>query len=150
MVRAVVQRVKSARVTVEDEVVGEIGPGLVVFLGVGEDDTCDDVSYLVDKVANLRIFEDDDGKMNLSALQLGLQVLVVSQFTLWGDCRRGRRPSFSHAAPPEKAVAMYEEYVRRLQGAGLSVETGRFQATMTVSLENDGPVTILLDSDRLF
>ncbi|HHX27034.1 MAG TPA: D-tyrosyl-tRNA(Tyr) deacylase [Firmicutes bacterium] len=148
--RAVVQRVKSARVTVEDEVVGEIGPGLVVFLGVGEDDTCDDVSYLVDKVANLRIFEDDDGKMNLSALQLGLQVLVVSQFTLWGDCRRGRRPSFSHAAPPEKAVAMYEEYVRRLQGAGLSVETGRFQAMMTVSVENDGPVTILLDSDRLF
>lgn len=148
--RAVVQRVKSARVTVEDEVVGEIGPGLVVFLGVGEDDTCDDLSYLVDKVANLRVFEDDDGKMNLSALQLGLQVLIVSQFTLWGDCRRGRRPSFSHAAPPEKAVAMYEEYVRRLQGAGLSVETGRFQATMTVSVENDGPVTILLDSDRLF
>lgn len=148
--RAVVQRVRSARVTVEDEVVGEIGPGLVVFLGVGEDDTSDDLSYLVDKVANLRIFEDDDGKMNYSALQLNLQVLVVSQFTLWGDCRRGRRPSFSHAAPPEKAVAMYEEYVRRLQGAGLSVETGRFQAMMTVSVENDGPVTILLDSDRLF
>lgn len=148
--RAVVQRVKSARVTVEDEVVGDIGPGLVVFFGVGEDDTCDDLSYLVDKVANLRIFEDDDGKMNLSALQLNLQVLVVSQFTLWGDCRRGRRPSFSHAAPPEKAVEMYEEYVRRLQGAGLSVETGRFQAMMTVSVENDGPVTILLDSDKLF
>ncbi len=148
--RAVVQRVKSARVTVEDEVVGDIGPGLVVFLGVGEDDTCDDLSYLVDKVANLWIFEDDDGKMNLSALQLNLQVLIVSQFTLWGDCRRGRRPSFSHAAPPEKAVEMYEEYVRRLQGAGLSVETGRFQAMMTVSVENDGPVTILLDSDKLF
>lgn len=148
--RAVVQRVKSARVTVEDEIVGEIGPGLVVFLGVGEDDTCDDISYLVDKVANLRIFEDDDGKMNLSALQLNLQVLVVSQFTLWGDCRRGRRPSFSHAAPLEKAVAMYEEYVRRLRGAGLSVETGRFQAVMTVSVENDGPVTILLDSEKLF
>ena len=148
--RAVVQRVKSARVTVEDEIVGEIGPGLVVFLGVGEDDTCDDISYLVDKVANLRIFEDDDGKMNLSALQLDLQVLVVSQFTLWGDCRRGRRPSFSHAAPLEKAVAMYEEYVRRLRGAGLSVETGRFQAMMTVSVENDGPVTILLDSEKLF
>ena len=150
MMRAVVQRVKSARVTVEDEIVGEIGPGLVVFLGVGEDDTCDDISYLVDKVANLRIFEDDDGKMNLSALQLDLQVLVVSQFTLWGDCRRGRRPSFSHAAPLEKAVAMYEEYVRRLRGAGLSVETGRFQAMMTVSVENDGPVTILLDSEKLF
>ena len=148
--RAVVQRVKSARVTVEDEIVGEIGPGLVVFLGVGDDDTCDDISYLVDKVANLRIFEDDDGKMNLSALQLDLQVLVVSQFTLWGDCRRGRRPSFSHAAPLEKAVAMYEEYVRRLRGAGLSVETGRFQAMMTVSVENDGPVTILLDSEKLF
>jgi D-tyrosyl-tRNA(Tyr) deacylase len=148
--RAVVQRVKSARVTVGNEVVGEIGPGLVVFLGVGEDDTCDDLRYLADKVANLRIFDDDDGKMNLSALELNLQVLVVSQFTLWGDCRKGRRPSFSHAAPPEKAVEMYEEYVRRLQGAGLSVETGRFQAMMTVSLENDGPVTILLDSDKLF
>jgi D-tyrosyl-tRNA(Tyr) deacylase len=147
--RAVVQRVRSARVTVEDEVVGEIGPGLVVFLGVGEDDTSDDLSYLVDKVANLRIFEDDDGKMNYSALQLNLQVLVVSQFTLWGDCRKGRRPSFSHAAPPEEANEMYEEYVRRLRSAGLSVETGRFQAMMTVSVENDGPVTILLDSDKL-
>jgi len=148
--RAVVQRVRSARVTVHDEIVGEIGPGLVVFLGVGEDDTCDDLNYLVDKVANLRIFEDDGGKMNLSVLQLNLQVLVVSQFTLWGDCRRGRRPSFSHAAPPEKAMEMYEEYVKRLRGAGLLVETGRFQAMMTVSVENDGPVTILLDSDKLF
>ncbi|HXL04209.1 MAG TPA: D-aminoacyl-tRNA deacylase [Bacillota bacterium] len=148
--RAVVQRVKSAKVTVQDEIVGEIGPGLVVFLGVGEDDSLDDLRYLVDKVANLRIFEDDSGKMNLSVLQLNLQVLVVSQFTLWGDCRRGRRPSFSHAASPEKALEMYEEYVRRLRGAGLSVETGRFQAMMTVSVENDGPVTILLDSDKLF
>ncbi len=148
--RAVVQRVKSAKVTVQDEIVGEIGPGLVVFLGVGEDDSLDGLRYLVDKVANLRIFEDDSGKMNLSVLQLNLQVLVVSQFTLWGDCRRGRRPSFSHAASPEKALEMYEEYVRRLRGAGLSVETGRFQAMMTVSVENDGPVTILLDSDKLF
>ncbi|NLA07244.1 MAG: D-tyrosyl-tRNA(Tyr) deacylase, partial [Firmicutes bacterium] len=112
--RAVVQRVKSAKVTVQDEIVGEIGPGLVVFLGVGEDDSLDGLRYLVDKVANLRIFEDDSGKMNLSVLQLNLQVLVVSQFTLWGDCRRGRRPSFSHAASPEKALEMYEEYVRRL------------------------------------
>ena len=148
--RAVVQRVKSARVTVQNETIGEIGPGLVVFLGVGEDDTEDDLNYLVDKVANLRIFEDDEGKMNLSAIQLNLQVLVVSQFTLWGDCRKGRRPSFSHAAPPEKAVKMYEEYIRRLRGIGLIVETGQFQAMMTVSVENDGPVTILLDSSKLF
>lgn len=148
--RAVVQRVRSAKVTVGDEIVGEIGPGLVVFLGVGEEDTEDDLDYLVDKVSNLRIFEDGDGKMNLSVMQLNLEVLVVSQFTLWGDCRRGRRPSFSHAAPPEKAVRVYEEYVRRLRETGLSVETGKFQAMMTVSAENDGPVTILLDSDKLF
>ncbi|HCD41736.1 MAG: D-aminoacyl-tRNA deacylase [Bacillota bacterium] len=148
--RAVVQRVRSARVTVGDEVVGKIGPGLVVFLGVGEDDTSDDLNYVVDKVANLRVFEDDEGKMNLSALQLGLDILVVSQFTLWGDCRRGRRPSFIRAAPPEKAVRMYEEFIEKLQETGLSVETGRFQAMMTVSVENDGPVTILLDSDKLF
>jgi D-tyrosyl-tRNA(Tyr) deacylase len=148
--RAIVQRVKSAKVTVQDKIVGEIGPGLVVFLGVGEDDTEDDLSYLVDKVTNLRIFEDDDGKMNLSVMRLGLQVLVVSQFTLWGDCRKGRRPSFSHAAPPEKAVEMYEDYVTRLRGTGLRVETGEFQAMMTVSVENDGPVTILLDSSKLF
>jgi D-tyrosyl-tRNA(Tyr) deacylase len=101
-------------------------------------------------VANLRVFEDDEGKMNLSALQLGLDILVVSQFTLWGDCRRGRRPSFIRAAPPEKAVRMYEEFIEKLQETGLSVETGRFQAMMTVSVENDGPVTILLDSDKLF
>lgn len=124
--RAVVQRVRSARVTVGDEVVGKIGPGLVVFLGVGEDDTSDDLNYVVDKVANLRVFEDDEGKMNLSALQLGLDILVVSQFTLWGDCRRGRRPSFIRAAPPEKAVRMYEEFIEKLQETGLSVETGRF------------------------
>lgn len=148
--RAVVQRVRSARVTVGDEVVGKIGPGLVVFLGVGEDDTSDDLNYVVDKVANLRVFEDDEGKMNLSALQLGLDILVVSQFTLWGDCRRGRRPSFIRAAPPEKAVRMYEEFIEKLQETGLSVETGRFQEMMTVSVENDGPVTILLDSDKLF
>lgn len=148
--RAVVQRVRSARVAVGDEVVGKIGPGLVVFLGVGEDDTSDDLNYVVDKVANLRVFEDDEGKMNLSALQLGLDILVVSQFTLWGDCRRGRRPSFIRAAPPEKAVRMYEEFIEKLQETGLSVETGRFQAMMTVSVENDGPVTILLDSDKLF
>lgn len=148
--RAVVQRVRSAKVTVGDEIVGEIGPGLVVFLGVGEEDTEDDLDYLVDKVSNLRIFEDGDGKMNLSVMQLNLEVLVVSQFTLWGDCRRGRRPSFSHAACPEKAVRVYEEYVRRLRETGLSVETGKFQAMMTVSAENDGPVTILLDSDKSF
>ena len=148
--RAVVQRVRSARVTVGDEVVGKIGPGLVVFLGVGEDDTSDDLNYVVDKVANLRVFEDDEGKMNLSALQLGLDILVVSQFTLWGDCRRGRRPSFIRAAPPEKAVRMYEAFIEKQQETGLSVGAGRFRAMVAVSVENDGPVTILLDSDKLF
>ncbi|NLS45059.1 MAG: D-tyrosyl-tRNA(Tyr) deacylase [Firmicutes bacterium] len=148
--RAVVQRVKCAKVTIRGETVGKIGPGLVVFLGVGENDTNDDLDYLVEKVANLRIFEDKDGKMNLSVLQLGLEVLVVPQFTIWGDCRRGRRPDFSHAALPKKAEEMYEEYIMGLRDTGLSVETGRFRETMIVSLENDGPVTILLDSDKLF
>jgi len=150
VMRAVVQRARSARVMVDGETIGAIGPGLVVFLGVGRDDTQEDLDYLVDKLANLRIFEDEAGKMNLSALDLSLSALVISQFTLWGDCRRGRRPSFSDAAPAEKALGFYDEFVKRLVGTGLKVETGKFQASMTVWVENDGPVTILLDSARQF
>lgn len=149
-VRAVVQRAKSAYVVVDGETVGRIGPGLVVFLGVGSGDSQEDARYLAEKVANLRVLDDDKGKMNLSCLDLGLPVLVVSQFTLYGDCRRGRRPSFTEAAPPEKGLELYTAFVKELRGTGLIVETGKFQATMTVFVENDGPVTILLDSKKLF
>lgn len=148
--RAVVQRAKSARVSVDGETVGSIGPGLVVFLGVGQDDSRGDASYLAEKVGNLRIFEDQARKMNLSCLDVGLPVLVVSQFTLYGDCRKGRRPSFTEAAPPETANKLYNEFVERVRQLGLEVETGRFQAVMTVSVDNDGPVTILLDSKKQF
>ncbi|MGE5573271.1 MAG: D-aminoacyl-tRNA deacylase [Bacillota bacterium] len=148
--RAVVQRAKSARVTVDGETVGRIGPGLVVFLGVGADDTRDDARYLAEKVANLRVLDDESGKMNLSCLDLELPVLAVSQFTLYGDCRRGRRPSFTEAAPPEKGLELYNVFTEELRRTGLEVETGRFQAVMTVSVENDGPVTILLDSRKRF
>lgn len=148
--RAVVQRAKSARVIVDGETVGRIGPGLVVFLGVGTDDSRDDARYLAEKVANLRVLDDEAGKMNLSCLDLGLPVLAVSQFTLYGDCRRGRRPSFTEAAPPEKGLELYSAFVEELRRTGLAVETGRFQAVMTVFVENDGPVTILLDSKKQF
>ncbi|MBC7083630.1 MAG: D-tyrosyl-tRNA(Tyr) deacylase [Firmicutes bacterium] len=148
--RAVVQRAKSARVIVDGETVGRIGPGLVVFLGVGTDDSRDDARYLAEKVANLRVLDDEAGKMNLSCLDLGLPVLAVSQFTLYGDCRRGRRPSFTEAAPPEKGLELYGAFVEELRRTGLIVETGRFQAVMTVFVENDGPVTILLDSKKQF
>ncbi|MFZ5923662.1 MAG: D-aminoacyl-tRNA deacylase, partial [Bacillota bacterium] len=146
--RAVVQRAKSARVSVDGETVGSIGPGLVVFLGVGQDDSRDDASYLAEKVGNLRIFEDQAGKMNLSCLDVSLPVLVVSQFTLYGDCRKGRRPSFTEAAPPERANELYNEFVEEVRRLGIEVETGRFQTVMTVSVDNDGPVTILLDSKK--
>lgn len=148
--RAVVQRAKSARVSVDGETVGSIGPGLVVFLGVGQDDSRDDASYLAEKVGNLRIFEDQAGKMNLSCLDVSLPVLVVSQFTLYGDCRKGRRPSFTEAAPPERANELYNEFVEEVRRLGIEVETGRFQTVMTVSVDNDGPVTILLDSKKQF
>ncbi|MCR4402215.1 MAG: D-aminoacyl-tRNA deacylase [Firmicutes bacterium] len=148
--RAVVQRAKSARVVVGDEVVGRIGRGVVVFLGVGADDSQEDARYLAEKVAGLRILDDEAGKMNLSCLDLGLPVLAVSQFTLYGDCRRGRRPSFTEAARPEKGLELYGTFVTELRRTGLVVETGRFQAAMTVFVENDGPVTILLDSRKLF
>lgn len=148
--RAVVQRVTSARVTVSGRVTGEIGPGLLVLLGVEEGDSLPDLHYITSKIRDLRIFADDDGKMNRSVLDLQGGVLVVSQFTLSGDARNGRRPSFAKAAPPQIARALYEEVVRELRTSGLRVETGEFQAMMQVALVNDGPVTILLDSRKTF
>jgi len=148
--RAVVQRVTSARVTVGNRMVGEIDAGLLVLLGVQEGDGPSDVQYIASKIRDLRIFADDAGKMNLSVLDRQGGVLVVSQFTLAGDARNGRRPSFAGAAPPQIARALYEDVVRELQTSGLRVETGEFQAMMQVGLINDGPVTILLDSRKLF
>lgn len=148
--RAVVQRVASASVRVDGEIVGKIDQGLLVLLGVEPSDNSSDVAYLADKTVNLRIFEDDDGKMNLSTLDIGGAVLAVSQFTLLGDCRKGRRPAFTGAAPPEQANALYEEYVAAVRQLGPPVETGIFRAQMEVSLVNDGPVTLLLDSRKQF
>ena len=148
--RAVVQRVTSARVTVDDRVIGEIGAGLLVLLGVEQGDSTGDVQYIATKIRDLRIFADEAGKMNLSVLDRQGAVLVVSQFTLAGDARNGRRPSFASAAPPQIARALYEDVVRELKSSGLQVETGEFQAMMQVALVNDGPVTILLDSRRTF
>ena len=148
--RAVIQRVNEAAVEVSNEVVGEIGPGLLILLGVARDDSNADADYLADKTVNLRIFDDDEGKMNRSLLETGGAMLVVSQFTLYGDVRRGRRPSYSDAAEPEKAVQLYEYFVERVRSLGVKVETGVFQAMMKVRLINDGPVTILLDSRKLF
>ncbi len=148
--RAVVQRVSQAQVTVCDEVVGRIGAGLLVLLGVAQGDTEVDLKYLLDKVIGLRIFRDANDQMNLSVEQVQGALLVVSQFTLYGDCRRGRRPAFVAAAPPEQAEALYEEFVAAARARGLPVETGRFGAMMQVGLVNDGPVTILLDSKKLF
>lgn len=148
--RAVVQRVTSSSVEVENIVVGEIGPGLLVLLGVARDDDIGDADYLAEKIVNLRIFTDDEGKMNRSLLETGGAMLAVSQFTLFGDTRKGRRPSFIEAAEPVKANALYEYFVVRSRSLGVKVETGVFQAMMKVSLTNDGPVTILLDSRKLF
>jgi D-aminoacyl-tRNA deacylase len=149
-VRAVVQRVAEASCRVEGDVVGAIGPGLVVLLGVGASDTDTDASYLADKVVNLRVFEDEAGQMNRSVLDTGGGLLVVSQFTLLGDARKGRRPSYSDAAAPEEANRLYEHFVGRLRTSGLEVATGVFRAMMDVALVNRGPVTILLDSRKLF
>src|SRR5256712_9202502 len=148
--RAVVQRVSRAKVAVEGRVTGEIGAGMMILLGVGREDTSTVAASMADKCANLRIFEDDQGKMNRSLLDVKGSVLVVSQFTLYGDARGQRRPSFISAAPPEQAARLYEEFVTCLQALGVRVETGVFQARMTVELTNDGPVTILLDSEKLF
>jgi D-tyrosyl-tRNA(Tyr) deacylase len=149
-VRAVVQRVTSARVTVADRVTGEIGAGLLVLLGVEQGDGLPDLQYVAAKIRDLRIFADDEGKMNRSVLDIHGAVLVVSQFTLSGDARNGRRPSFASAAPPQIARGLYEQVVRELIAFGLQVATGEFQAMMQVSLVNDGPVTILLDSRKTF
>ncbi len=148
--RACVQRVTQASVAVDGEVVGQIGRGLLVLLGVAGDDTVEDAHQMADKIIGLRIFEDDDGKMNRSLEEAGGAMLVVSQFTLLGDCRKGRRPSFVHAAPPELGEQLYELFVAAIGIRGIPVATGRFRAHMDVSLVNDGPVTLLLDSKRLF
>ena len=144
--RAVVQRVKSSEVSVAGTSVGRIGPGLMVLLGVARDDEPRDAEYLAAKIVHLRIFEDDAGKMNRSLLDCGGAMLVVSQFTLQGDCRKGRRPSFVNAAPPEKGETLYQHFVDQVRGMDVSVETGRFGAMMALSLVNDGPVTLVIDS----
>jgi len=148
--RAVVQRVTRAQVAVNGEITGQIGLGLLVLLGVGQDDSEADATYLAEKIAGLRVFEDEQGKMNRSARDAGGSVLAVSQFTLYGDVRRGKRPSFDAAAPPETARRLYEFFVEQIRAAGVRCETGRFQETMKVELVNEGPVTILLDSEKGF
>jgi D-tyrosyl-tRNA(Tyr) deacylase len=148
--RAVVQRVSRAQVAVKEEIVGQIGLGLLVLLGVTHGDREEDADYLADKIAGLRVFEDESGKMNLDAAAVGGGILVVSQFTLYGDVRRGKRPSFDDAASPERARLLYEYFVERIQAIGLPCQTGRFQAMMQVELVNHGPVTILLDSQKAF
>jgi D-aminoacyl-tRNA deacylase len=148
--RAVVQRVSRASVTVDEAVVGEIAHGLLVLVGVANDDGPADVQYIAAKVHDMRVFEDDDGRMNRSVVETAGALLVVSQFTLQGDCRKGRRPSFDGAAAPQLAKALYEDVVRLLREGGLTVATGVFQADMDVELVNDGPVTLLLDSKRTF
>jgi D-tyrosyl-tRNA(Tyr) deacylase len=148
--RAVVQRVKRAEVRVDEEVVGRIGFGFLILLGVGKDDTEAAGEALAEKIVSLRVFDDAEGKMNRSLLEAGGQALCVSQFTLYGDCRKGRRPSYDQAAAPGQALSLYECFVKSLRTRGIPTETGRFRAMMDVELVNDGPVTLLLDSDRLF
>ncbi|MBI4855067.1 MAG: D-tyrosyl-tRNA(Tyr) deacylase [Acidobacteria bacterium] len=148
--RAVVQRVSRAQVTVDKELVGSIGLGLLVFLGINQNDKQKDADYLLEKIINLRIFPSKDGKMNLSLLDLDRELLVVSQFTLFGDCRRGRRPSYSYAANPTLAEELYNYFISRAIEEKIKTQTGKFQAMMDVELVNDGPVTILLDSYKLF
>lgn len=148
--RAVVQRTLSSSVTSEGVETGRIGPGLTVLLGVGTEDDSKDVQYLAEKIVHLRIFEDEEGRMNRSLKETGGAMLVVSQFTLYGDVRRGRRPSFTEAAPPAKADMLYQEFVHAVKEQGISVETGRFRTEMVVTLANHGPVTILVDSKKMF
>lgn len=148
--RAVVQRVKSGAVSAPGRERKEIGPGLVVLLGVGRQDNESDARYLAEKIVHLRIFEDEQGKMNLSLADTGGAMLAISQFTLYGDCRKGRRPGFSDAAPPERARELYDLFVREVSGSGVPVATGYFQEHMLVEIQNDGPVTMLLDSGKEF
>ena len=147
--RSVVQRVKKGSVEIEEKEIGKIEKGLVILLGVGQNDTEKDAEYLAEKIVNLRIFEDKEGKMNLSVKDINGQILVISQFTLYGDCKKGRRPSFISAALPDKAVKLYDYFVKSIKNYGLKIETGEFQAMMLVKIYNDGPVTILLDSEKL-
>lgn len=148
--RSVVQRVTRASVRVEGEAVGKIGAGLLILFGVGEKDGPGDLDWIVDKIVGLRIFEDEEGKMNRSVQDASGEILMVSQFTLYGDCRKGKRPSFSTAAPPEQAKVLFEQAVEKIREYGIQVETGVFQAEMQVELVNDGPVTLLLDSEKKF
>lgn len=148
--RSVVQRVSRAAVRVDGETVGQIGKGFLVFLGVGTEDSSQDLDWMVDKIIALRVFKDEEGKMNRSILEEKGEILLVSQFTLYGDCRKGRRPSFSAAAPPQKAKALYDEAAAKIAARGISVATGIFQADMKIDLVNDGPVTLLLDSEKTF
>ena len=148
--RAVVQRVKKSRVIVEGRLVGEINKGFNVLLGISKDDTIEDLKYIKDKIINLRVFEDENDKMNLSLLDIKGDILAISQFTLYGDCRKGRRPNFMNAMGGDEAKALYEEFVKMLKESDLKVETGEFGAHMNVEIENDGPVTILLDSKKEF
>lgn len=148
--RAVVQRVSSSKVIVDNNVVGSIERGLNVLLGISKDDTLEDLLYIRDKVINLRVFQDDNDKMNLSLLDVGGEILVISQFTLYGDCRKGKRPSFSNAARPDLATTLYEEFIEKAKSQELVVGTGEFGAHMMVDLTNDGPVTILLESNKSF
>lgn len=148
--RAVVQRVSSSNVKVDEEVTGQINRGLLVLLAVSNDDELKDIDYMVDKIVNLRIFEDENDKMNLSLLDIGGELLVVSQFTLFGDCRKGRRPGFSDAARPEMADDYYIKFVEKARSLGIKTETGKFRSHMMVELVNDGPVTLLIDSKKVF
>jgi D-tyrosyl-tRNA(Tyr) deacylase len=144
--RALVQRVKTGSVTIDGKIAGAIGRGLVILLGIRTGDTAEDVNFVADKCANLRIFEDNDGKFNLSALNISAEILVISQFTLYGDCRKGRRPSFIDAAPPETSEPLYESFIERIRQQELRTQTGKFGANMLVEIHNDGPVTILVES----
>ncbi len=144
--RAVIQRVKQSSVTVGNKIIGQIGSGLLVLLGVTKEDKIDDADYLANKIASLRIFEDETGRMNKSLMETGGEMLVVSQFTLLGDCRKGRRPSFVQAAAPDKANELYEHFIKQVRKKGISVKTGKFRAMMAVSLINDGPVTLIVES----
>jgi len=148
--RAVIQRSKQASVTVNGRVTGQINSGLVVLLGIQDSDSSKDIEWMVEKIRNLRIFEDENGKMNLSLCDKGGEMLIISQFTLYGDCRKGRRPGYSKAAPAAVAEKMYNEFITAVKNTGTTVATGQFQADMDVQLINDGPVTLLLDSDKTF
>ena len=148
--RAVVQRVSRASVHVDQHLTGSIDNGLVVFLGIHPNDGPGEIQWMADKIIHLRIFDDEEGKMNRSLLDLGKEMLIISQFTLYGDCRKGRRPGYSDAAPPNLAEPIYQRFVGEVQRRGISVATGRFQASMEVELVNDGPVTLLIDSEKRF